>query len=266
MRWMAALLGFVLLCGRAEAAPCPAEALETAMTGRNECIVLRTFKGPAAQARPQSLLVVVHGDVSGGGPANYHFSVAQRLVALPELSSSVAVALVRPGYEDGAGNASSGSNFDRSDSYTAANIDEIAGVVGKLKAAYGPQRIVLLGHSGGAAISAVLIGRHPGLVDGAVLIACPCHLDDWRNARNRRLWTRSESPHRHASRVPPSTRVIALTGSADDNTFPSLARDYVRRLVDNGVVARFEQIEGTSHNSAFSSERVGAAVSELVSR
>ena len=115
-------------------------------------------------------------------------------------------------------------------------------------------------------MSAVLIGRHPGLVDGAVLVACPCHLDDWRNARNRRPWTRSESPHRHASRVPSSTRVIAMTGSADDNTFPSLARDYVRRLTDNGVAARFEQIDGASHNSAVSSEQVGAAVVELLAR
>ena len=87
MRWLVALLGFVLLCGRAEAAPCPTDALETAVTGKNECIVVRTFKGAAVQARPQTLVVVVHGDVSGGGPASYHFSVAQRLVALPELSS-----------------------------------------------------------------------------------------------------------------------------------------------------------------------------------
>ena len=250
----------------AKASACAGEPLQNGAIGRNECIVLKNFRGASVSGPPQALVVVVHGDVSGGGPASYHFAVAQSLVETPDLASSLAVALVRPGYEDGAGNTSGGSHFGRSDSYTAANIDEIAGVVEKLKQAHRPQRVVMVGHSGGAAMSAVLLGRHPGLVDGAVLVACPCDIGYWRMANNWRPWTRSESPHRYADRVPPQTRVIALTGSGDTNTMPALARDYVKRLADRGLQARFVSIDGASHNSAFRSPEVVAAVVELATK
>jgi len=258
--WIAALLVAPTM---AHAAPCASENVETTLTGKSECLVLRTYKGAQAGAAPKLLVVVIHGDGSGGGPANYHFSTADKLAKRAELSSAVVVALVRPGYDDGAGNTSSGNNNNRSDHYTAVNIDEVAGVIAKLKQAYKPRRVILVGHSGGAATSALIIGRHPGLADGAVLVACPCHLDDWRQARNRPPWTRSESPHRWADKVPPTTRVIALTGTDDDNTGTGLAQDYVRRVTEKGVVARFEAIAGANHNAAFRTPQVEAAVVEL---
>ncbi len=236
------------------------------MTGKDECLVLRSYKGAQSGAAPQALVVILHGDVSGGGPANYHFATAEQLVATPELASSVAVALVRPGYEDGSGGRSGGSHNNRSDHYTARNIDEVAGVVARLKQLHRPQRVVVLGHSGGAATAAVLAGRHPGLADGVVLVACPCHLTDWRLGRNRSLWTASESPHSWIDRIAPSTRIIALTGTGDDNTGPRLAQDYVKRATDRGLSARFEAIEGASHNAAFRSPQVTAAVVELATR
>lgn len=262
MRALICALAMLVLPTLAHGAPCAGEALETALTGKSECLVLRTYKGAQAGAAPKVLVVVIHGDGSGGGPANYHFPVAQNLVKRAELSSAIAVALIRPGYDDGTGNTSGGSNNNRSDHYTAVNIDEVAGVIAKLKQAYKPQRVILLGHSGGAATSAIIIGRHPDLADGAVLVACPCHLDDWRQARNRPLWTRSESPHRWADKVPPTTRVIALTGTDDDNTGSGLAEDYVRRVTAKGVTARFESIAGATHNAAFRAPQVEAAVVE----
>lgn len=266
MRALICTLAMLVLPAIAQAAPCASEALETGLTGKSECLVLRTYKSAQAGTAPKTLVVVIHGDVSSGGPATYHFASAEQIVKRLELASAVAVAIVRPGYEDGAGNTSGGSHNNRSDHYTARNIDEVAGVVAKLKQAYKPQRVVLLGHSGGAATSAIIIGRHPGLADGAVLVACPCHIDDWRNATNRRPWTASESPHRWADKVPPTTKVVALTGSADDNTYPSLAQDYVRRLTEKGVTARFEAIPGANHNAAFRAPQVEAAVVELAAR
>jgi pimeloyl-ACP methyl ester carboxylesterase len=266
MRALICALALLVLPGLAQAAPCASEAVETALTGKNECLVLRTYKGAQAGASPRTLVVVLHGDVSAGGPATYHFAMAELLAKRPELASAVVVALVRPGYEDGAGNKSGGSHNNRSDHYTATNIDEVAGVVAKLKQAYKPQRVILLGHSGGAATSAVIAGRHPGLADGVVLVACPCHLGDWRIARNRPPWSLSESPHRWADKVPPTTRVIALTGSADDNTGPSLARDYVRQLTGRGVPAHFEELSGANHNDSFRRPSVEAAVVEVATR
>jgi pimeloyl-ACP methyl ester carboxylesterase len=266
MRALICAMAMLVLPAVAQAAPCASEAPETALTGKNECLVLRTYKGAQTSAPPQALIVVMHGDVSAGGPATYHFAFAEQLARRSDLAKAVVVAVVRPGYEDGAGNTSGGSHNNRSDHYTAANIDEVAGVVAKLKQAYKPQRVVLLGHSGGAATAAIIAGRYPGLADGVVLVACPCHLDDWRLARNRPPWTRSESPHRWADKVPPATRVVAITGSADDNTSPGLARDYVRRLTERGIPARFEEIAGAGHNDAFRRPPVEAAVVELATK
>lgn len=266
MRALICAFAMLALPAVAQAAPCASEALETALTGKSECLVLRTYKGGQAAATPQALIVVIHGDGSTGGPANYHFPVAENLAKRAELWSAVAVGLVRPGYDDGAGNTSGGSHNNRSDHYTANNVDEVAGVIARLKQAYKPQRVILVGHSGGAATSAIILGRHPGLADGAVLVACPCHIDDWRLARGRAPWTRSESPHRWADRVPMATRVIALTGTHDDNTGTGLAQDYVRRLTERGVSARFEPIANANHNASFRAPQVEAAVVELATR
>ena len=61
--------------------------------------------------------------------------------------------------------------------------------------------------------------------DGALLVACPCDIRAWREGRT--AWPRSESPIQWVDRVERSARVIALTGSRDDNTLPQLAEAYV---------------------------------------
>ena len=89
MRILLFFLAISLFAPAVRAAPCPAESPESALTGKDECLVLRSFKGAQSAGGPQALIVVLHGDVSGGGPANYHFSTAEQLVATPELARSV---------------------------------------------------------------------------------------------------------------------------------------------------------------------------------
>lgn len=238
----------------AMAAPCPSPDHRTRVSGGDECLAMRTYG--AGGARP-TLIVVLHGDVSAGGPARYHFPIAEGFAnAVP---GAVAVALVRPGYEDGSGGASSGNNHGRVDQYTAANIDAVAGAIAALKAHHRAARVVLVGHSGGAATAGVIVGRHPGLADAAVLVACPCDIARWR--QGRRSWTRSESPSTYAARVPASTVVSAITGDRDDNTPPSLARDYAASLAARGLRATATILPGVDHNAAF---RDPAVVAEVV--
>jgi hypothetical protein len=66
-----------------------------------------------------------------------------------------------------------------------------------------------------------ILGRHPGVADAAVLAACPCFITEWRAGRRR--WMQSLSPDEVIKQVPVATRVVALTGDADDNTRPILA-------------------------------------------
>jgi dipeptidyl aminopeptidase/acylaminoacyl peptidase len=101
----------------------------------------------------------------------------------------------------------------------------------------------------------------PGLVDAMLLLACPCDTVAWR--QGRRAWTRSENPMAWAGKVAPPTRVIAMTGTKDDNTAPALAIAYVDALKSRGVDARFEAVSGETHNGIVRSDAVAAAIREL---
>src|SRR5262249_49925857 len=161
---------------------------------------------------------------------------AQEAVA----NGRVVVALLRPGYFDSAGNQSTGDNFDRQDSYTKHNIDAIAAALKVLREQHKITHLILVGHSGGPAISRVILGRQPGVADAALLASCPCFINEWRSGRRR--WAHSLSPDEVIKQVPVATFVVALTGEADDNTRPMLAEDYVKTLAKRGVRARFELV------------------------
>ena len=176
------------------------------------------------------------------------------------------MAIVRPGYFTRRGRTSEGTNNNRSDNYTPANIAAIGDAVETLKRYYKPDRVVYVGHSGGSAIGGVLIGQRPGLIQAAVLASCPCDIERWRRENGRRLWTQSESPSTYVDRVPTSTTVLAINGTEDDNTFPALAEDYVARLVRAGVRARFVAVEGMGHGFSGVAAATKAAAEELINR
>lgn len=244
-------------------APCNSEDFETSMTGVSECLLIRRY-GSGESMSPQTMLVWIHGDVSSGGPATYHFALAERAAARFANEKIVSVALVRPGYPDGSGNESSGYHNGRSDHYTSENISEVGGVVEKLRLKYKPNIVVLIGHSGGAAIAAVLMGMKPGLAEAAILAACPCELVRWRTHRRGRPWTQSENPIRWVDKVSPSAKVIALTGSNDDNTLPVLAKSYVDALLARGVDASFQVVPDETHNGVFGSAAVFEAIGKII--
>ena len=55
-----------------------------------------------------------------------------------------------------------------------ADVDPIYRVIKKLKKKYQLEHTLIVGHSGGAAITGILSGRFPKLIDEAILISCPC--------------------------------------------------------------------------------------------
>ena len=236
---------------------CDSPDNETRVRGNKECLVIRTFR-PASPAEAPKLLVFLHGDLSDGGAADYIYDLARDAVA----DGRVVVALLRPGYFDSAGNQSSGDNGNRQDSYTKHNVDAIAAALKALREHHKASHLVVVGHSGGAAISGVILGRHPGVADAAVLAACPCFVAEWRAGRRR--WTQSLSPDEVIKHVPVATRVLALTGDADDRTRPTLAADYVNALVKRGLPARFELVPGASHNEVVRRPELRAAIDELI--
>src|SRR5215204_1140539 len=85
--------------------------------------------------------------------------------------------------------------------------------------------IVIVGHSGRAAIAANLLGRHPGIAHGAVLVGCACDPAAWRATRSAETGnplfrgpTRSLQPLNLADGVAPGTVVRLVIGEDDDVT------------------------------------------------
>ena len=254
----------VLTATSAYAAPCETEDFDTKVTGVSQCLLMRRY----GLTEPTAIVVWLHGDVSSGGPANYHFPLAQKAAEDFSASSVMSVALVRPGYPDGSGASSTASIFHggRSDHYTQENIAEVGAVIEKLRLKYKPKSVIIVGHSGGAATAAVLLGMKPQLAAAAVLVSCPCELVSWRSGRGGRHWGRSENPTRWAERISASTRVIALTGANDDNTSPNLASNYVDLLRSRGIDATFQIVAEATHNTALRSAEVFDAIAKLLPR
>ncbi len=256
---LAACIALMLGCGAARAACSPDSTIADHVYGGGLCLVAETFAAEGAGDHP-ILIVVVHGDISDGGAATYHAKFA-RTLARPGV---VVVALIRPGYSDAAGRASDGETLGRSDNYTAVNIAAVGGAIDALKKHFRARRVVYVGHSGGAAIGGVLIGKQRGLIDAAVLVSCPCDIARWLRAHGRPPWTRSESPAFYAHRIAPATEVVVITGAADINTMPGIAEDYAADLARRGVRARFVAVAGAGHGFSGVSGATTTAVNDLI--
>lgn len=256
----ASLLALTCLSSQANAATCENENFENRVSGADQCLVMRRY----GTTEPQTMVVWLHGDISSGGPATYHFAAAQRAAEELAADKVLSVALVRPAYDDGEGGTSSARIMAHSDHYTKVNMKEVATAIRRLRERFHPHAVILVGHSGGAATSANILGMFPDVANAAVLVACPCDIDKWRAMRMARPWSASESPIKWADRVDTKVHVIALTGDKDDNTDVSLAKEYVERLNQRGINAVFRPLAGQTHNGAFRTPDVMAAVKELV--
>ena len=222
-----------------------------------------------------TLLVFLHGDLPNPRPS-YQYAFAQAVTQgieapmMPEavrtrlgksihVDDVVAAGVLRPGYTDGKGDRSDGDMGKAAgDNYTPEVTDAIATTVRKLKAQYGARRVVMAGHSGGAAITANILGRHPGLVDEALLIACGCDPKSDRERmskiKSNRMWrgdTRSLQPLELASQVPASTTVVLIAGEKDDNALAQYSYRYADLLRKGGVDAQVTVIPGAGHNITF---------------
>jgi pimeloyl-ACP methyl ester carboxylesterase len=208
---------------------------------------------PSAQlsAHP-ALLVVLHGDAPFNKP-DYQYALARQVAqATPNV---VVVALLRPGYTDPAGHQSAGERGEATgDNYTPAVLDALAGALATLRARYHAGRVVLAGHSGGAALAADLLGRRPGLADAALLASCPCNVATWRAHMKRRqggaIWDQavaSVSPEQVVARIPGRTRVTLLVGTADSIAPPALTLEYYRRLQQLGIPVKLHELPGLGH-------------------
>jgi pimeloyl-ACP methyl ester carboxylesterase len=219
--------------------PCPDADNVHRVDGKSECLVMKVFAQPEITSA-KTLLVFLHGDTSAGGPSSYLYPLAAKYAS----QAVVSVALIRPGYFDADHNESTGNTLGRRDNVTDHNVEAIANALQALRIHYKVARLVVVGHSGGAATAAVILGKFPGVIEDAILVACPCNMAQYRSGRS----FRSLSPDQFSAGVPKQAKVIALTGSKDDNTYPQLASGYISDLVAKGVNGKFIEVPDATHN------------------
>ncbi|MEP9357592.1 alpha/beta fold hydrolase [Sphingomonas sp. KR3-1] len=240
-----------LLLGAGLAACAPATGPGTSPAAPAASLYTQSFGNiPARQVR--TLIVVLHGDAPFAKP-DYQYAFAR--TASAAVPNSIAVALLRPGYEDPQGHRSPGERGQTTgDNYTADRIDAVAETVRRLQHRYGLARTVLVGHSGGAAMAADLAATHPNLVDGIVLVSCPCALPEWRQHMKTvsptPLWdapVTSLDPVKLVGGMSPPLRAAVLVG-ADDKTTPlRFSRLYAEALSLRGIATDFRIIPGKDH-------------------
>ena len=214
------------------------------VSGSAHCFAIKTYIFPGGSK--DTLVVVLHGDLSRGGEANYIIPVALSAAS----HGAIGIAMARPGYTLD-GRTSSGDptrDMSRDEKFTAYEINSIASAVASLKKHHRSKRVVMVGHSGGAIISGVILGSSAPLVDAAVLVSCPCDLHGWRYSHNWSPLENAESPLGYLSYVPKSSKIFALTGELDENTYPQNAKDYVKEARGMGIDAKFLLVEHAGHN------------------
>ncbi len=211
----------------------------------------------AGSIKAPILFLVVHGDAPFNNPS-YQYGIAKKIAS--ENDNVVAVGVLRPGYTDNEGNKSPGIRGDATgDNYTKEVLVAIHQLAMKFKKQYDPSKVVLVGHSGGAAISANLIKLYADFYSEALLISCPCDLHQWRQHMKKlqpdaQIWHRevtSLSPIEAVENIPKATNIFVVHGVSDTIVPIVIAEKYVAKLSQNKKHVKFLKLEDLGHEIAF---------------
>lgn len=240
-----AFFGMALLSGAEPAHACPGD----------ECAASLAFEayGPATAGKSGVLVVFLHGSVSAGGPADYMYGYARRFSeAHPDV---VSVALLAPGYYDRKGRRSDGSDAGRR---LSDDTEALIPALESLRARFRARKLLVLGHSKGAMNMGGVLGKKPGLIQGAVLVAGIYDTEALAKDRNRPQ--NGVDGIKLVSRIPKSTRIILVHGDADREVRISQSQMFEEQARRAGLPVRLVTLAGVEHNfnGALSSAAIDA--------
>lgn len=207
---------------------------------------IRLVSSDRKRNQAEELIIYLHGDYGIGG-SSYMSEIASHFSKPNRMN----IAIIRPGYYDDEGNFSSGNSLGvtstkiagRLDNYTRENVDIIADAISNLKQHYKSKWVIVVGHSGGAAIAALILNFYPQLIDKVLLINCPCDLKQWRPD-----WEHSLSPIEHINNISPKVSIHILSGAAEDVVPPELSKKYAQELNKINSKTEFFLGIGMKHN------------------
>ena len=220
---------------------------------------------------PSTLVVFLHGDSPSRDPV-YQYAIARDVAGFRD--DIVAVTLLRPGYGDDCGDRSAGDAGDRmGDNYTADVVSALATVLRNEILAWAPRRTVVIGHSGGAALGALLAATEPGLLDRLVLVACPCDLEAWRRSMatltGNARWLEDMaglSPIDFVGRLDPTIAIDVWVGDADIVTPPFLGKTYADKAMGAGKNVTYRAVEGGDHDMFLNADTLNAILGSVLDR
>lgn len=247
MKALAVAVAIALCCG-----PCYglAQAPDVSIMQLGE-LQGRAWKPPDLTSSPR-LVIVIHGDLaSPQKPYQYRFAAAVQRA----LADTVVLALLRPGYADAYGARSEGQRgWAIGDNYTAKDVEALRAATIAAKQQFSPRDVTLVGHSGGAALAALLAERDPGLVSRLLLVSCPCNLGKWRRhmavSNLNPAWflpVRSLSPINGVQGLSHELRLKMLVGARDQTTPPELTLEFADAARTAGVKTTHIVFEGMGH-------------------
>jgi pimeloyl-ACP methyl ester carboxylesterase len=199
------------------------------------------------------LVIVLHGDAPGRKPS-YQYLFASKLAQ--GIPGSRIVALLRPGYADPFGGRSDGNrgSFSAGENYTPGVVEDLAAAIGEMKTLWGAQRVILIGHSGGAALTADIAALHPGLVQTAILVSCPCDVPAFRHHMAKSQWDPpwlfpvvALSPLATLQQMDAFTSVVAISGDEDPIALPQYSKSYISAANLRGLNASMISIPRQGH-------------------
>lgn len=198
------------------------------------------------------LVVVLHGDAPRNEP-DYHYVFAAKLAASHR--DVVAVGLLRPGYTDPEGHTSDGERGEAvGDNFHVTNTDAIADVIGELKRQWSARKVVVAAHSGGGTLAANMLGRHPTLIDQALLVSSIFDVEKWR----RYMFEQTGEPIFHGEietlspidlipEMSDRVEVTLMVGSQDDIAPFCFSEQYQSAARKLGKKMKLVRLEGEGH-------------------
>ena len=245
--------------------------------------------GTGSLSESPLLVVVLHGDGASGRPPGYHYVVAQAIAEgfdkpeMPEdlrrsmgpplgFDDVVAAGLLRPGYSDPDGDHSDGRlGLRTGDNHTRKVTEAVVAAVNTLKRDFNARAVILIGHSGGATISANILALYPDTADAALLVACGCDMATIRaryyDRTGYEAWrtpTDSIDPMTTAPDVPAGKKVRLLIGEEDEIVLPEDIRRYADALAAKGVDVEMVVAPGQGHDLIFFNSVMFEILDELV--
>lgn len=223
-----------------------ADGIERA-DSRRYCVAIRKFDHVSLDGNTRVLVVFVPGDsrssVAHSDGQGTAFNLSQHLKASTIAMQSLAYRRDASGAE--------GTPYD---GYMPGNVAILANALASLRTLNPGKKILLIGHSDGAAMAALLASRFPASADAYLLAACPCDVRQWQQWRNASAsktgsWTHSLSPQDEVQNIRADARIALVVGNRDDDTLAKFSEAYVSRLQRSGVRTRLTYAVGATHVS-----------------